>query len=41
MIEEGAELEYCVLDKLVHVTKGAKLRGMPNHPVIVERGETV
>ena len=41
VIEEGAELEYCVLDKLVHVTKGAKLRGMPNHPVIVERGETV
>ncbi len=40
-IEEGAELEYCVLDKLVHVRKGTKLMGTPNNPLIIERGETV
>ena len=41
VIEEGAELKCCVLDKDVHVRRGSKLTGTYDHPIIVERGETI
>lgn len=41
VIEEGAVVENCVLDKMVRVTKNARLIGTKQHPVIVGRGETV
>ena len=37
----GADLECVILDKNVTVTDGAVLRGTPEHPVIVQKGETV
>ena len=40
-IGKGAELECVILDKDVTVTEGAKLKGTPEHPVIVKKGETV
>ena len=40
-IGKGAELECVILDKNVTVTEGAKLKGTPEHPVIVKKGETV
>lgn len=41
VIEEGAEIICCVLDKNVHIRRGTKLCGTPDHPVIVERGEVL
>ena len=40
-IGKGAELECVILDKNVVVTPGAKLKGTPAHPVIVQKGEIV
>ena len=37
-IDEGAELEYVILDKRVHVEKGAKLTGTPDNPLVVGKG---
>ena len=41
VVHEGAELEYVILDKDVVVRAGAKLRGTPQNPVIIRRGEVV
>lgn len=40
-IGAGADLECVILDKDVTVTEGARLKGTPNHPVIIKKGETV
>ena len=40
-IGRGAELECVILDKNVTVRDGARLKGTPEHPVIVKKGETV
>ena len=40
-IGKGAKLECVILDKNVTVTDGAELKGTPEHPVIVRKGETV
>lgn len=40
-IGENADLECVILDKNVTVTDGAVLKGTPEHPVIVQKGETV
>ena len=40
-IGKGAKLECVILDKNVTVTEGAELKGTPEHPVIVRKGETV
>ncbi len=36
-IDEGAELNYVILDKRVHVEKGAKLSGTPDNPLVVSK----
>ena len=40
-IGKGASLECVILDKNVTVTEGASLKGTPEHPVIIKKGETV
>ncbi|MBQ9545271.1 MAG: glucose-1-phosphate adenylyltransferase subunit GlgD [Clostridia bacterium] len=40
-IGKCADLECVILDKNVTVTDGAVLKGTPEHPVIVQKGETV
>ncbi|MBR2615505.1 MAG: glucose-1-phosphate adenylyltransferase subunit GlgD [Clostridia bacterium] len=40
-IGKGARLECVILDKNVTVTDGAKLKGTPEHPVIIQKGEIV
>ncbi len=40
-VDEGAELEYVILDKRVHVEKGAKLSGTPDNPLVVPKGSRV
>ena len=40
-IGKNAKLECVILDKNVTVTDGAELKGTPEHPVIVKKGETV
>ncbi len=40
-IGRGAVLECVILDKNVTVSEGACLKGTPQHPVIVKKGETV
>lgn len=37
-IDEGAELNYVILDKRVRVEKGAKLSGTPDNPLVVGKG---
>lgn len=37
----GAQLEYCILDKDVKISAGTKLIGTAEHPVILNRGDTV
>lgn len=36
-IDEGADLNYVILDKRVHVEKGAKLSGTPEEPLVVPK----
>jgi len=40
-IGKGAKLDCVILDKNVTVTEGACLKGTPQHPVIIKKGETV
>ncbi len=40
-IGKGAKLECVILDKNVSVSDGAELKGTPDHPVIVQKGEVV
>ena len=40
-IGKGASLECVILDKNVTVTDGAVLKGTPEHPVIIQKGEVV
>ena len=40
-IGKNAKLECVILDKNVTVTEGAELKGTPEHPVIIKKGETV
>ncbi len=41
VIEDGAEVEYVVADKNVHITAGKKLSGADSFPVFVAKGHTV
>lgn len=36
-VDEGAELDYVILDKRVHIEKGAKLKGTPENPLVVPK----
>ena len=40
-IGKNAKLECVILDKNVTVTDGASLKGTPEHPVIIRKGEVV
>lgn len=40
-IGEGAELNYVILDKRVHIEKGAKLEGTPENPLVVPKEANV
>ncbi|MBQ3866695.1 MAG: hypothetical protein II776_07310 [Clostridia bacterium] len=40
-IGEGAQLDCVILDKNVTVTDGTVLKGTPEHPVIIRKGDTV
>ena len=40
-VSAGATLECVILDKNVTVTEGACLKGTPEHPVIIKKGEVV
>ncbi len=40
-VHKSAKLDCVILDKNVTVTEGACLKGTPQHPVIVKKGETV
>jgi glucose-1-phosphate adenylyltransferase len=40
-IGKNAKLECVILDKNVTVTDGACLKGTPEHPVIIRKGEVV
>lgn len=40
-IGKNAKLECVILDKNVNVFEGAELKGTPEHPVIIKKGETV
>ncbi|MBR6762677.1 MAG: glucose-1-phosphate adenylyltransferase subunit GlgD [Clostridia bacterium] len=40
VIEEGAELRYCIADKNVRVTAGAKIIGTPEKPRLLTKGQT-
>ena len=40
-IGKNAKLDCVILDKNVTVSEGAVLKGTPQHPVIVKKGETV
>ncbi len=40
-IGKDAKLECVILDKNVKVSDGAELKGTPEHPVIIKKGETV
>lgn len=40
VIDEGAYLEYAILDKNVHVTAGTRLIGTRRNPIIIKKGET-
>ena len=40
-IGKNAKLECVILDKNVTVSDGAELKGTPEHPVIIKKGETV
>ncbi|MBR3691086.1 MAG: glucose-1-phosphate adenylyltransferase subunit GlgD [Clostridia bacterium] len=41
IIEDGAVVENCILDKNVRITAGTQLRGSRNNPMIVKKGETI
>ena len=41
IIEEGAELDYVVFDKEVHITKGRRLVGQRSVPFVVEKGKEI
>jgi len=36
-VDEGAQLNYVILDKRVHVEKGAVLEGAPDNPIVVPK----
>lgn len=38
-IEEGVELEYAILDKGVHITKGKTIKGSKEHPVVIRKND--
>ncbi len=40
-IGKDAKLECVILDKNVKISDGAELKGTPEHPVIIKKGETV
>lgn len=40
-IEEGAELDYVVFDKNVHITKGRKLLGQASFPLAITKGAII
>lgn len=40
-IGKNAKLECVIIDKNVTVSEGAELKGTPEHPVIIKKGETV
>ena len=41
IIEDGAQLEYVVSDKDVHVTTGKEMKGTDTFPVFIAKGQVV
>lgn len=40
-VDEGADLNYVILDKRVHIEKGVKLEGTPEAPIVIPKGARV
>ena len=40
-IGAGASIRYCILDKNVTIRPGTKLLGSIDHPLVVDKGDTV
>mgnify|MGYP003207361089 FL=1 len=40
-IGTGASIRYCILDKNVTIRPGTKLLGSIDHPLVVDKGDTV
>lgn len=40
-VDEGADLNYVILDKRVHIEKGVKLEGTPEEPIVIPKGARV
>lgn len=40
-IEKGAELNYVILDKRVHVKEGVKLEGTPENPIVINKNQVL
>ena len=40
-IGAGASIRYCILDKNVTIRPGTKLLGSKDHPLVVDKGDTV
>lgn len=40
-IDEGVELEFVICDKDVHITRGTKLRGTYEQPLVIAKGSVV
>ena len=41
LIGAGASIRYCILDKNVTIRPGTKLLGSNDHPLVVDKGDTV
>ena len=41
VVEDGADLEYVITDKKVHVSEGKNLSGTDTFPVFVAKRQTV
>ena len=40
VVEEGVELENCILDKQAVIKKGGKLIGPPSYPIVISKNMT-
>ena len=40
-IGAGAKVRYCILDKNVTIRPGVRLLGSREHPLVVDKGDTV
>ncbi len=41
IIEEGAQLEYAILDKGVHISKGKIIKGTKEHPAVIKKNDRI